>query len=44
MSRKLWLKSTLLALAGTTLAFWGGGGAGCWDAIIQRILVAVAVD
>jgi hypothetical protein len=46
MSRKLWLKGTLLLLTGTTLAFLGGGGgsAGCWSGIVQRILVAVAVD
>jgi hypothetical protein len=45
MSRKLWLKGTLLVLTGTTLALFGGGsGAGCWSGIVQRILVAVAVD
>jgi len=41
MAKKLWLKSSLLALAGTTLIFSYGG---CLDAVIQRILVAVAFD
>lgn len=44
MSRKLWLKGTLFLLTGTTLALLGGGSSGCWTGIIQRILVAVAVD
>lgn len=41
MSKKLWLKATLLVMTGTTLQFFGNG---CWEATIQRILVAVAVD
>ncbi len=40
MSRKLWLKGALLIAAGTLLQL----GSGCYDAIVQRILVAVAFD
>lgn len=40
MSRKLWLKGALLVAAGTVLQLGGG----CYDAIVQRILVAVAFD
>jgi hypothetical protein len=43
MSKKSWLKGALLVLTtGTALAL--GFGNGCLDAVVQRILVAVAID
>ncbi|MFH1745612.1 MAG: hypothetical protein ABIG44_01075 [Planctomycetota bacterium] len=42
MTKRLWWKSTLLALASGTMLAFGYGG--CLDATIQRVLVAVAFD
>jgi len=42
MSKKLWLKSAMLVLTGTTLGLGIGGG--CLSATVQRILVAIAID
>jgi hypothetical protein len=42
MSKKFWLKSTMLLVSGTVLSL--GMGDGCLTAVIQRILVAVNFD
>lgn len=42
MSKKLWIKSTLLVTAGALLQL--GLNSGCLSGIIQRTLVAVLFD
>ena len=42
MSKKFWVKGSLLLMTGTMLSLGAGGG--CLSAVIQRILVAVNFD
>lgn len=42
MSKKFWLKSVVLLTTGAVFALGLGGG--CMSAVIQRLLVDVALD
>lgn len=44
MSKKLWLKSALLATTGSLFVVGLGFPGGCLDAWVQRALVAVLFD
>lgn len=42
MSKKFWVKASMMLMTGTVLSLGLGGG--CLSAVIQRILVAVNFD